>query len=145
MNTQKILPPDKDVEEQSSVNIQTNIINIAQYVDIDKLEHLNAENPRLADRYMSMLEDQLKQASKTEDSIMELEKQEQKLRATELPCQRSLFSKSLYFSTFMGFASLGVATFALHLGYPWVAGLSISIPVGILAVNLLGIKNKDQN
>lgn len=145
MKKQEVLPTkDSESQDKNHVHVQTNIINIAQYVDVEKIESLSKTDTKLANRYLDIIEEQLKQASKTDDKILQIEQKEQELKQTELPHQRKYAFRSLYFSFAIGAIGMGLSAYALYLNQPWVASAAITIPVGILAVNLLGIRNKDQ-
>lgn len=137
-----------DVENNSTsrqnVNIQNNL-HFVQNIDIANLNVLSQTNPNLADRAMSLYENQFNHAKSMDEKIIKLEANEQDSRDKDRPWQR--FFAFLSIST-----SVGVSIFSLMKAYEFyingasdtVVGLCISIPVGIVAVNLLGIKNKGQ-
>lgn len=128
---------------QNIANIQQNF-HFVQNIDISKLNELSLTDKDLADRIMKLYESQLEHSKKIDDFIMQAEEKEQNLRINDIPHQRKYAFRGQYLSVFIAILGLGLSTFSIYHSYPWVAGLSISIPVGIVAVNLLGIKNKNQ-
>ena len=124
-------------------NIQNNF-NFAQNIDLDKLAFLSSKNKELADKVMALYEKNLEHIEKCDDRILSLEEKEQRLRETEIPYQRKFVFRSLYAAWSISIISLGLAGFALYEHSTSVAIVAISIPIGVLAVNMLGIKNKNQ-
>lgn len=134
--------PQENIKQQIA-NIQNNF-NFAQNIDLGKLAQLEQINPELAKRMTGIYEDQFKHVVMCDTSILELEKKEQTLRETEIPHQRKFAFRAQFFAVFISLAGLATAIVSMHYGYPWLGGTAITIPIGVVAVNLLGIKNKNQ-
>lgn len=128
---------------QQIANIQNNF-NFAQNLDIDKLAYLSKTDKKLADRVMTLYEKNFEHVRKCDVKVITLEEQEQKLRAEETPYQRKFVFRALTASWSISVLGLVVASIAMYFHYPVVAGIAISIPVGVVAVNMLGIKNNNQ-
>lgn len=129
--------------KQQIANIQNNF-NFAQNIDLSKLAQLDQANSELAQRMTAIYEDQFKHAAMCDTAIIELEKKEQSLRETEIPYQRKFAFRSQLFAVLISLAGLGTAIVSMYYGFPWLGGTAITIPIGVVAVNLLGIKNKNQ-
>ncbi|AOO64729.1 hypothetical protein [Sulfurospirillum halorespirans] len=136
-------PSQDSTIKQQIANIQNNF-NFAQNIDLGKLSQLEQINPDLAHRMTTIYEEQFKHAVFCDTSIIELEKKEQQLRETEIPHQRKFAFRAQFFAVFISLAGLGTAILSMYYGYPWLGGTAITIPIGVVAVNLLGIRNKNQ-
>ncbi len=131
-------------QNPSSVNIQNNL-HFVQNIDLSSLNILSENNKDLADRAMSLYEKQFEHAKSMDEKIVQLEEREQEARDEDRPWQR-------FFAFLSISASVGISVYSLIKAYEFytsgasdtIVGLCISIPVGIVAVNLLGIKNKGQ-
>lgn len=134
--------PQENIKQQIA-NIQNNF-NFAQNIDLGKLAQLDQSNPELAQRITAIYEDQFRHVVACDTAILDLEKKEQSLRETEIPYQRKFAFRSQSFAVLISLAGLGTAIVSMHYGYPWLGGTAITIPIGVVAVNLLGIKNKNQ-
>ncbi|AHJ12426.1 hypothetical protein [Sulfurospirillum multivorans] len=135
---------ESDSIKQQIANIQNNNFNFVQNIDLGKLSHLELTNPELAHRITKIYEDQFEHVKFVDTAIIELEKKEQSLREAELPHQRKFAFRSQFFAVLISLAGLCTAILSMYYGYPWLGGTAITIPIGVVAVNLLGIKNKNQ-
>ena len=92
---------------------------------------------------MSLYENQFEHAKSIDDRLIQLEQKEQEERKSNRPWQR-------FFGILSTCASLGFSIYSLNKALEfhingvtsYIVGLVISIALGIVAVNLLGIKNK---
>jgi len=123
-------------------NQQNNNFHLSQYIDPAELRELSKDNPSLANRYMDFYEKQQSHNINIDKDILIIEKKEQKARLDEMPYQRKYIFLSLYFSIGISIVALGVASYFASLGFPWLAGTAISVPIGVLALNLINKKSK---
>ncbi|AEI14059.1 hypothetical protein Flexsi_0371 [Flexistipes sinusarabici DSM 4947] len=148
MSEQTISPQGEDNSEAKEsktniANIQQNF-NFAQNIDLGKLAELSKNDKSLAERIMALYENQFEHGKEIDKFLMESEQKEQNLRLNETPWQRKYVFRGQLFSVLVALLGLGLSSLAILNDYPWVAGIAITIPVGVVAVNFLGIKNKNQ-
>lgn len=124
-------------------NIQNNF-NFAQTIDLDKLAYLSSTDKALAERVMCLYETQLAHVKEMDKGLLGLEEEEQKLRKVDVPYQRRFAFRALGSAWSVSVLGLCTCAYALYLGSPWVASVAISIPAGVVAVNMLGIRNRHQ-
>lgn len=132
-------------ESSNSNTFIQNNLHFVQNIDIKALTNLSKCNSELASRAMELYENQFEHAKAMDTKIVTLEENEQKARKEDRPWQR-------FFAFLSISASVGISVYSLIKAYEFytsgasdtIVGLCISIPVGIVAVNLLGIKNKGQ-
>lgn len=139
----------EEVEENSSNSLSNtyiqNNLHFVQNIDINALNELSKSDSKLASRAMALYENQFEHAKNMDEKIVNLEEQEQNDRRRDRPWQRFFVFLSI-------FSSVGISVYSLMKAYVFylngasdtIVGLCISIPIGIVAVNLLGIKNKGQ-
>jgi uncharacterized membrane protein len=135
---------EEDDKQSSSVvfNQQNNNFHLNQYIDPSELRELSKYDSLLANRYMDFYEKQQSHNISVDKEILIIEKGEQKARLDEMPHQRRYIFLSLYFSIGISVVSLGVAAYFASLGFPWLAGTAISVPIGVLALNLINKKSQ---
>lgn len=135
---------EEDDNQSSAIvfNQQNNNFHLSQHIDATELKELSSHNPSLANRYMDFYEKQQSHNINVDKEILLVEKIEQKARLDEMPHQRKYIYLSLYFSIGISMLSLGVASYFANLGFTWLAGTAISVPIGILALNLINKKSK---
>ena len=121
-------------------NQQNNNFHLSQHIDSSELRELSKHDSLLASRYMDFYEKQQSHNISVDKEILVIEKEEQKSRLEEIPHQRKYIFLSLYFSIGISLVSLGAATYFASLGFPWLAGTAISVPIGVLALNLINKK-----
>lgn len=123
---------------------QQNNFHLVQNIDLDKLSTLYDKSPDIANRVMDLYEKQQKHNVSIDNTILTLEKKEQKIRHDEIPYQRKFAFRSLNFAMGLSVCSLFAAGVFAYLKYPYLAGTAITIPIGVGVVNILGIKNTKQ-
>jgi len=135
---------EEDEKQSSSVvfNQQNNNFHLNQHIDPTELKELSKHDSLLANRYMDFYEKQQSHNINIDKEILIIEKEEQKARLSEMPHQRKYVFMSLYFSIGISIISLGTAAYFASLGFPWLAGTAISVPIGVLALNLINKKTK---
>jgi len=123
---------------------QQNNYHLAQNIDLDKLSELSRNSPKLASRVMELYEKQQQHNISIDTKILTLEETEQKARLTETPYQRKFAFKALNFAMLLSLFSLGTSAFFAYLGYSILAGIAITIPIGVGVANILGFKSASQ-
>jgi hypothetical protein len=121
---------------------QQNNFHLTQQLDPMALKELSAQDSELAKEYIAFYKSQQEHNKAMDIEVLSIEKTEQKARIDEMPHQRKYAFLSLFFSIGISLTSLGVAAYFAKLGYPWLAGIAISVPIGVLAVNLINKKAK---
>jgi len=141
-NNDKIEFIEEDDSQQPSVvfNQQNNNFHLSQYIDPAELRELSKHDLPLANRYMDFYEKQQSHNISIDKKILTIEKEEQNARINEMPYQRKYIFLSLYFNIGISIISLGVAAYFASLNFPWLAGTAISVPIGVLALNLINKK-----
>lgn len=122
----------------NNINATINNINLPAQLDLEKLAKLNSVAPELANKVVGLFEYEQKQA----DRIITLEEKEQASRINEIPHQRKFAFSSLIFAALISFVALGTSVYFAILGYPRLAATSITIPIGLVAVNIIKIFQK---
>ncbi len=123
---------------------QQNNYHLAQNIDLDKLSILANNSPDLASRVMDLYDKQQQHNISIDTKILTLEETEQKSRLTETPYQRKFAFKALNFAMILSLFSLGTSAFFAYLGYSILAGIAITIPIGVGVANILGFKSANQ-
>lgn len=123
---------------------QQNNYHLTQNIDLDKLSMLSNSSPELASRVMDLYEKQQQHNISIDTKILTLEETEQKARLTETPYQRKFAFKALNFAMILSLFSLGTSAFFAYLGYSILAGIAITIPIGVGVANILGFKSASQ-
>ena len=137
------------IDSSSESNItatfnQQNNYHLAQNIDLDKLSILSNSLAELASRVMNLYEKQQQHNISIDTKILTLEETEQKARLTETPYQRKFAFKALNFAMILSLFSLGTSAFFAYLGYSILAGIAITIPIGVGVANILGFKSANQ-
>lgn len=135
---------DKKTNSTATFNQQNNF-HLTLNIDIDKLSVLSEKAPNIADRVVSIYEKQLEQNINADNKVLDLEENEQKLRITEKPYQRKYAFTSLYFAMGLSVLSLCFAGFFAYKEYPYLAAISITIPITVAVANMLGFKTAKSN
>ncbi len=134
---------DENVEKGNLYALQQNNIYI-NHINLKELDSLAEKNPELAKKYLEIVEKVIQSSEKAEKEIINLEKQEQRQRHENIPYQR----KYAYRGQILSFATIVVsfvaAGYFAYIGMEKATIAAIAIPIGIVAVNFIGIKNKDQ-
>ena len=119
---------------------QQNNYHLVNNIDIEKLTQLAGISDLLADRVMSIYENQQQHNINIDNRIIALEEIEQKSRIAEIPHQRRFAFKSLNFAMILSVTALFTSIILAKMGYPVLAGTAITIPIGIAVANMLGKK-----
>ena len=119
---------------------QQNNFHLTQQLDPIALKELSMQDSELAKEYMAFYKSQQEHNKEMDKEVLTIEKIEQKARIEEIPHQRKFAFLSLFFSIGISLVSLAIAAYFAKLGYPWLAGTAITVPIGILAVNLINKK-----
>ena len=119
---------------------QQNNFHLSLNIDIDKLSVLSEKSPDIANRVVAIYEKQLEHNINSDNKIIKLEENEQNLRITEKPYQRKFAFTSLYFAMTLSILSLVFAVVFAYLKYPYLAVVSITIPISVAVANMLGFK-----
>ena len=123
-----------------STNIQNNL-NINLVPDVfNSITKLEKQNPELAKKAIELIEYDLKESHKEKQDIIELEKEEQLIRQTELPHLRKYIFLGQKFSFFVFIGGGILSAYFGYLGMEKAAITSLVIPIGTLAVNFLNAK-----
>ena len=128
-------PPESNIT--ATFNQQNNY-HLTQNIDLDKLSILSNSSPELASRVMDLYEKQQQHNISIDTKILTLEETEQKARLTETPYQRKFAFKALNFAMILSLFSLGTSAFFAYLEYSILAGIAITIPIGVGVANILG-------
>jgi len=141
---------DNEIEQNNQVgtnNIfnQQNNFHLVQNIDFEKLTVLYEKSPDIANRVMELYEKQQQHNIKSDDRVLTLEEKEQKVRHNEIPFQRKFAFRALNYSAILSIASLMAAGYFAYKGYPKLAGTSIAIVAGLVALNMLGARATKQN
>jgi hypothetical protein len=135
-------------ESKNGVNVGPIAIQHNHYyptpVDPKALLELVEKSPELADRYLKLHEEALKNIKEFDDRVLSLEEKEQILREEDIPYRRRYTFRAQTISAAIVFVSLGVSVFFGLMGMEKAAIATILIPIGVVAVNFLGIRNKGQ-
>jgi hypothetical protein len=123
-------------------NQQNNNFHLNQHINPTELIELSNHNPSLANRYMNFYEKQQSHNINVDKEILAIEQEEQRARLDEMPYQRKYIFFSLYFSIGISLISLAVAAYFASLNFQLLAGTAISVPIGVLALNLINKKTK---
>ncbi len=149
------MPEDQSVQQHSSDTVlideeetqaspitfnQQNNFHLSQQIDPIALKELSAQDYDLAKEYMAFYKSQQDHNKEMDKEVLTIEKTEQKARIDEIPHQRRFAFLSLFFSIGISLIALAASAFFANLGYPWLAGTAITVPIGILAVNLINKK-----
>jgi hypothetical protein len=117
------------IEQQLNINITPHVFEA-----LAKLEQINPEKAKKA---LELLEYDIKEMHKEKQKIIELEIKEQQIRKEELPYIRKLAFRGQLFAFITSFAGLGVSLYFGYLGMEKAAIVSISVTIGILAINFI--------
>jgi uncharacterized membrane protein len=108
---------------------------------MDSLSSLSEKSPELAMKVMELYERQQEHNINIDKEIIKLERSEQRARIKEVPFQRKFAFQSLNFAMSLSILSLMTATVFAYLKYPYLAGIAITIPIGVGVANFLGFKS----
>jgi len=135
-------PTQKQKEElNNSTNIQQNL-NIHLMPDVFlSINELEKQNPELAKKALEMIEYDLKKSHEAKQKIILLEENEQIIRKDELPFIRKYAFRGQIFAFITGLAGLGTAIWFGNIGMEKAAIASMSITIGVLALNFINKKN----
>ena len=131
-------------QQSNNLAIQNNNYFTHQ-VDLPALGKLAAKNQNLADKYLDILKEQAEHSRAMDIEIIAIEKKEQEQRHEDIPHQRTYAFRGQAGSIVIAVSGLVVAVVFGAMGMEKAAMVAITVPVGVLAVNLLGIFNKGQN
>jgi uncharacterized membrane protein len=139
-------PDDSSSTEQTQNNIfnQQNNFHLTQQYDIDKISGLSTTNPKMANRLMCLYEKQQNHNITMDQRVVTIEEKEQKSRDIGRPYQIKFAFLALTFAWTLSLVALGCAIYFVNKGQPWLAGISISIPIGVAVANMLGFKAAGQ-
>ena len=127
----------KDISTQPTKIEQKNLnINITPHV-FEALAKLEETNPELAKKAFELLEYDIKQSHKEKQIILDLEAKEQQIRKEELPYIRKLTFRGQLFAFITGIAGLLSALYFGNIGMEKASIASISLTIGVLAINFL--------
>jgi len=127
----------KDISTQPTKIEQKNLnINITPHV-FEALAKLEETNPELAKKAFELLEYDIKQSHKEKQIILDLEAKEQQIRKEELPYIRKLTFRGQLFAFITGIAGLLSALYFGNIGMEKASIISISVTIGVLAINFL--------
>lgn len=124
---------------QQIANIQNNF-HLSQNIDLDKVAYLASTSPDLADRYMTICENQQDHSQSVDHFIMDIEEKEQTSRIQEKPYQRVYAFLSLGFAFTLSLVALGVSVYFASVEAYYLAATAISVPIGVAVANILGFK-----
>lgn len=119
---------------------QQNNFHLTQQLDPIALKELSAQDSELAKEYIAFYRSQQEHNKEMDQEVLAIEKTEQKARISEIPHQRKYAFLSLFFSIGLSLVSLTAAAYFAKLGYPWLSVTAISVPIGVLGVNLINKK-----
>ena len=131
-------------QQSNNLAIQNNNYFTHQ-VDLSALGKLAAKNQDLADKYLDILKEQAEHSRAMDIEIIAIEKKEQEQRHEDIPYQRTYAFRGQAGSIVIAVLGLVVAIAFGAMSMEKAAMVAITVPVGVLAVNLLGIFNKGQN
>lgn len=144
IDNSEVLEEDSKQPIQNAIFNQQNNYHLIQNIDIEKLTILSDKNADLANRVMCIYENQQKHNIKMDENILLIEKKEQELRLQEIPFQRKFAFRALNFAMSLSIISLITSGVFAYLGYPYLAAIAISIPIGVAVANMLGFKSTSQ-
>jgi len=133
----------KELHGTNTLAIQNNNYFVQQ-IDLVALGKLNAKNPELAEKYMEIMQQQFEHSVNVDDRILSLEEKEQEKRHEDIPYQREYAFRGQIISSVTVVLSLITAGVLGTYGLEKAAIAAITVPIGVIAVNFLGIKNKAQ-
>jgi len=148
-NNDVIEPEAGDVNTEvpsSAVNtlaIQNNNY-FTQQIDLDALGELTTKDPEIAKMYMTIQQEQFEHSKAMDNKIIAIEEKEQYARLEDIPYQRKYVFRAQVGSIVIAILALITAISFGVIGMEKAAIASITIPIGILAVNFLGVRNKGQ-
>ncbi len=125
---------DKPAKVERNLNI-----NITPHV-FDSLARLEKVDPELAKKAFELLHYDIEQSHKEKQTLLALEQEEQQIRKEELPFLRKHAKRGQMFAFITSLAGLGTAIYFGSIGMQKAAIISITVPLGILAVQFLGKK-----
>ncbi len=138
------IPP--ETPSTSGVNtlaIQNNNY-FTQQIDLVALEQLTTKDPEIAKMYMAIQQEQFEHSKSMDSRIISIEEKEQDARHEDIPYQRKYASRAQLGSIAIAVLALVTSVIFGMLGMEKVAIAAIAIPIGVLAVNFLGVRNKGQ-
>lgn len=122
--------------------IQNNYYHFNIQVQPKEIEALAKQNSELAKKYLQLQEKQLDHAIETDKEILQLEKNEQKIRHDEIPHIRTYTFRGQFFAFLaIGASFISAIAFGL-LGMEKAAIASIVVGAGTVAIQFLGAKTK---
>lgn len=127
----------KESDFQKPLTAIQNNFNITTNIDINSLTKLADVNSSLAERAMAIYETQLEYAKDIDDKILSLEKVNQEKEIEELPYIRKYSFRGQLYAALIAFGGLGTSIYFASLGAFVLAGVSITVPLGTLAVQFL--------
>jgi len=136
------MKPTNKSEKKSkpSTNIQQHL-NINLIPDVfASIKELNKTNPKLAQKALEILEYDLKKTHEEKEKIIELEKNEQILREKEIPFIRKYIFRGQFFAFVIGISGLGASIYFGNIGMEKAAITSITVTLGVLAINFINFK-----
>lgn len=133
--------PEESETTQSTLAIQQNNYHFVQAIDIKALTALADKHPELADRVLSIYENQFEHAKNVDNQLLPMEKAEQELRISETPYVRKFAFRGQLFAIFTTVSGIGGAVVFALLDMPTVAGVCITVSLGTVAIQFLG-RNK---
>jgi len=132
-------------ESSNSTNVEQNL-NIHLIPDVfSSIAELEKQNPELAKKAIELIEFDLKKSYEERENIILLEKQEQEIRKEEIPFIRKYAFKGQLFAFFTGLAGLITAGYFGNLGMEKAAIASMSITIGVLALNFITSKKNNMH
>ena len=133
---------DKNEDKNHSITAIQNNFNFVQNINLQDLTILSQNNPELAERYIKIVEKSQDEIQIVNKEIIELEKNEQKIRANEIPYLRKYTFRGQLFAFIISILGLVTSALFAYLNLPWQAIVApITIPIGILAIKFLGEKS----
>jgi len=127
----------KEKEFQKPLTAIQNNFNITTNIDINSLTKLAEVNLDLADRAMKIYETQLEYAKEIDDQIISIEKTNQEKEIEELPFIRKYTYRGQILAAIIAIGGLLTSIYFASIGESVVAGISITVPLGTLAVQFL--------
>jgi len=136
---------DESIQQTAGNNLAIQNNNyFTHQVDLVALDKLAIKNPELADKYLEILKEQAEHSRVMDCEIIDMEKKEQEQRHDDIPHQRKYAFNGQRGSIIIAVSGLATAILFGFMKMEDAAMVAITVPVGVLAINLLGIRNKGQ-
>ena len=126
-------------EKQHTTAIQNNF-NFKTNMDVNGINNLAETSPELANRAMTIYENQLLYSKETDNRILSLEERNKALEESETPYIRQFSFRGQLFAFLISISGIGASIFFGMNSMEWAAVTAITVPLGTLAVQFLGRK-----